>query len=53
MKNRELFLKDPQDVQLLNNGVAKVMDTRTEEVEATANRVSTCWSIVNMVNLIV
>jgi len=31
MKNRELFLKDPQDVQLLNNGVAKVMDTRTEE----------------------
>ena len=31
MKNRELFVKDPQDVQLLNNGVAKVMDTRTEE----------------------
>ncbi len=31
MKNRELFLKDPQDVQLLNNGVAKVMDTRTDE----------------------
>lgn len=31
MKNRELFLKDPQDVQLLNNGVAKVMDARTAE----------------------
>lgn len=31
MKNRELFLKDPQDFQLLNNGVAKVMDTKTEE----------------------
>ncbi len=31
MKNRELFLKDPKDVQLLNNGVAKVMDMRTEE----------------------
>ena len=31
MKNRELFLKDPKDVQLLNNGVAKVMDMRTDE----------------------
>lgn len=31
MKNRELFAKDPKDVQLLNNGVAKVMDTRTDE----------------------
>ena len=31
MKNRDLFLKNPHDIELLNNGVAKVMDSRTEE----------------------
>ncbi|MFH1745475.1 MAG: BREX system P-loop protein BrxC, partial [Planctomycetota bacterium] len=31
MKNRDLFVKDPHDVELLNNGVAKVMDTSTAE----------------------
>ena len=31
MKNRDLFIKDPAEIELLNNGVAKVMDTPTQE----------------------
>src|SRR5260370_10497143 len=31
MKNREVFLKDPATLSLLNNGVAKVADAETAE----------------------
>ncbi|HPG85000.1 MAG TPA: BREX system P-loop protein BrxC, partial [bacterium] len=35
MKNRELFVRDPLAVQLMNDGVAAVNEGRTEKEEAT------------------